>query len=105
MRRVTARCVCRLVFAALWLLVEECRTESAAPNLAERVIWAVNSGGDAHTDVHGIHFKKDPLEGKLGKGECLSRRIGCLSPCLSAQELASINRGKFINSRLLCYKV
>ncbi|AWP06510.1 putative malectin-like [Scophthalmus maximus] len=35
--------------------------------LAERVIWAVNAGGEAHVDVHGIHFKKDPLEGKLGK--------------------------------------
>lgn len=65
------RCAARLVFAALWLLVEVCRAESGAPSLAERVIWAVNAGGDAHTDVHGIHFKKDPLEGRVGKGEYL----------------------------------
>lgn len=65
------RCAARLVFAALWLLVEVCRAESGAPSLAERVIWAVNAGGDAHTDVHGIHFKKDPLEGRVGKGENL----------------------------------
>lgn len=66
------RCAARLVFAALWLLVEVCQAESGAPSLADRVIWAVNCGGDAHTDVHGIHFKKDPLEGKLGKGECIA---------------------------------
>ncbi|KAI7797775.1 malectin isoform X2 [Triplophysa rosa] len=78
MRRVTVRCVWRIVFAALWLLVEECRTESAAPSLAERVIWAVNAGGDAHTDVHGIHFKKDPLEGKLGKASDYGVRLPIL---------------------------
>ncbi len=71
MRRVTLRCAARLVVAALWLLVEECRAETGDLSLAERVIWAVNAGGDTHTDVHGIHYKKDPLEGKLGKGECL----------------------------------
>uniref|UniRef100_A0A8C1PB92 Malectin n=1 Tax=Cyprinus carpio TaxID=7962 RepID=A0A8C1PB92_CYPCA len=76
MRRVTLRCVARLVFAALWLLVEVCRAETGAPSLAERVIWAVNAGGDAHTDVHGIHYKKDPLEGKLGKEAVVS------GPCL-----------------------
>lgn len=80
MRRVTLRCAARLVFAALWLLVEVCRAESGAPSLAERVIWAVNAGGDAHTDVHGIHFKKDPLEGRVGKGEYLGFFFlpGCL---------------------------
>lgn len=66
------RCAARLVFAALWLLVEVCQAESGAPSLTDRVIWAVNCGGDAHTDVHGINFKKDPLEGKLGKGECIA---------------------------------
>lgn len=65
------RCAARLVIAALWLLVEVCRAESGAQSLAERVIWAVNAGGDTHTDVHGIQFKKDPLEGKVGKGESL----------------------------------
>lgn len=37
--------------------------------LAEKVIWAVNAGGEAHLDVHGIHFRKDPLEGRVGRGE------------------------------------
>ncbi|XP_056585710.1 malectin [Triplophysa dalaica] len=92
MRRVTARCVWRLVFAALCLLVEECRTESAAPNLAERVIWAVNSGGDAHTDVHGIHFKKDPLEGKLGKASDYGLRSPILRSTLEDQVLYQTER-------------
>lgn len=26
------------------------------------VIWAVNCGGDAHTDIHGIRFQDDYLE-------------------------------------------
>lgn len=26
------------------------------------VIWAVNAGGEAHTDVHGIVYEADPLE-------------------------------------------
>jgi hypothetical protein len=26
------------------------------------VIWAVNCGGEAHTDVHGIRYEKDPAQ-------------------------------------------
>ncbi|CAL1529905.1 unnamed protein product [Lymnaea stagnalis] len=26
------------------------------------VAWAVNCGGDEHTDVHGIHYQADPLD-------------------------------------------
>lgn len=58
-----------VVVVVLSLLAEHCWADGGGPNLAERVIWAVNAGGEAHTDMHGIHFKKDPLEGKLGKGE------------------------------------
>lgn len=42
---------------------------SAGAGLPESVIWAVNAGGEAHVDVHGIHFRKDPLEGRVGRGE------------------------------------
>ena len=31
-----------------------------------KVIFAVNAGGEEHTDVNGIKFVKDPLEGKIG---------------------------------------
>lgn len=69
MQRDTAQLLAGLVAAVLSLLAEQCWADSGSTSLAERVIWAVNAGGDAHVDVHGIHFKKDPLEGKLGKGE------------------------------------
>lgn len=42
---------------------------AAAAGLPDSVIWAVNAGGEAHVDVHGIHFRKDPLEGRVGRGE------------------------------------
>ena len=69
MQRVTARLVAGLVAAVLSLLAQQCWADGGGPSLAERVIWAVNAGGESHVDVHGIHFKKDPLEGKIGKGE------------------------------------
>lgn len=49
---------------------------SAGAGLPESVIWAVNAGGEAHVDVHGIHFRKDPLEGRVGRGESPSRSRG-----------------------------
>lgn len=69
MQRVTAQLAAGLVAAVLLLLSEQSWADGGAPSLTERVIWAVNAGGDAHVDVHGIHYKKDPLEGKIGKGE------------------------------------
>ena len=71
MQRVTAQLVAGLLAAVLSLLAEQCRAEGGGLSLAERVIWAVNAGGESHLDVHGIHFKKDPLEGKIGKGESM----------------------------------
>lgn len=71
MQRVTAQLVAGLVAAVLSLLADRCWADGGGPSLAERVIWAVNAGGESHVDVHGIHFKKDPLEGKIGKGELI----------------------------------
>lgn len=65
---------------------------SAGAGLPESVIWAVNAGGEAHVDVHGIHFRKDPLEGRVGRGErpprsrgvpglpCWAQRAGSCGP-------------------------
>lgn len=69
MRRVTAPWVVRMAVAVLALLAGQSRAEAGEPSLADRVIWAVNAGGEAHTDTHGIHYRKDTLEGKVGKGE------------------------------------
>ena len=71
-QRATAPWAAWLGTAVLSLLLYRCWADGGGPSLAERVIWAVNAGGEAHTDMHGIHFKKDPLEGKLGKGECMT---------------------------------
>lgn len=49
---------------------------TAGAGLSDSVIWAVNAGGEAHVDVHGIHFRKDPLEGRVGRGERPSRSRG-----------------------------
>ncbi|KAJ1093399.1 hypothetical protein NDU88_006500 [Pleurodeles waltl] len=40
---------------------------TASSGLADKVVWAINAGGEAHVDVHGIHYKKDPLEGRVGR--------------------------------------
>ncbi|KAM6965495.1 malectin isoform 1-T2 [Aplochiton taeniatus] len=78
MRRVTAPFIGWMVTVVLSLLAEKCWADGGGPSLAERVIWAVNAGGEAHTDVHGIHFKKDPLEGKLGKASDYGMRLPIL---------------------------
>lgn len=31
-----------------------------------KVIYAVNAGGQEHTDKHGIHYSADPLHGRIG---------------------------------------
>lgn len=33
-----------------------------------KVIYAINAGGEAHVDVHGISYRKDPLLGRGGRG-------------------------------------
>lgn len=72
------RVVVGLLAAVLSLLAEQCRAEGGDPSLADRVIWAVNAGGEAHVDVHGIHFRKDPLEGKVGKASDYGVRLPIL---------------------------
>ncbi|KFO23764.1 Malectin [Fukomys damarensis] len=42
------------------------------------VIWAVNAGGEAHVDVHGIHFRKDPLEGRVGRASDYGMKLPIL---------------------------
>ncbi|KAG3278895.1 malectin, transcript variant X1 [Ictidomys tridecemlineatus] len=46
--------------------------------LPESVIWAVNAGGEAHVDVHGIHFRKDPLEGRVGRASDYGMKLPIL---------------------------
>lgn len=43
----------------IFLIISALITESMGIG---EVIWAVNSGGETHTDVHGIVYESDPLE-------------------------------------------
>lgn len=42
---------------------------------SDPVIYAVNCGGDSHTDVHGIRYEKDPLHGKIGIASDYGKRL------------------------------
>ncbi|XP_020486752.1 malectin [Labrus bergylta] len=81
-----------LVAAVLSLLAEQSCADSGGPSLADRVIWAVNAGGEAHVDVHGIHFKKDPLEGKVGKSSDYGLRLPILRSSPDDQVLYQTER-------------
>ncbi|XP_053673016.1 malectin-A [Anopheles nili] len=39
------------------------------------VIYAINAGGEAHTDSHGIHYAPDPLMGKVGTASDYGRQL------------------------------
>uniref|UniRef100_T1IK58 Malectin domain-containing protein n=1 Tax=Strigamia maritima TaxID=126957 RepID=T1IK58_STRMM len=39
------------------------------------VIYAVNCGGEAHTDSHGIHYQRDPLHGKVGTASDFGKQL------------------------------
>ncbi|KAF5304164.1 hypothetical protein FQR65_LT08057 [Abscondita terminalis] len=47
-----------------------------------QVIYAVNCGGDSHVDSFGIHYEKDPLQGRIGIASDYGKRllIGRVSP-------------------------
>lgn len=93
MQWVGSQLVAGLLAAVLSLLAEQCWAEGGDPSLAERVIWAVNAGGEAHVDVHGIHFRKDPLEGKVGKGESwlYMFKRSCVDPEVSSVVTSEAN--------------
>ncbi|KAL1494016.1 hypothetical protein ABEB36_009689 [Hypothenemus hampei] len=40
-----------------------------------QIIYAVNAGGDAHTDTNGIRYEKDPLTGKVGIASDYGKRL------------------------------
>ncbi|KAF6206556.1 hypothetical protein GE061_017790 [Apolygus lucorum] len=39
------------------------------------VIYAINSGGEAHTDVFGIKYERDPLHGKVGTSSDYGKQL------------------------------
>ncbi|XP_006640233.1 malectin [Lepisosteus oculatus] len=92
MRRGVALWAPGLAVAVLSLVWEPCGADSGGASLADRVIWAVNAGGDAHTDVYGIHYKKDPLEGRVGKASDYGMRLPILRSSPEDQVLYQTER-------------
>ena len=41
-----------------------------ASSLGE-VLWAVNAGGEGHTDIHGIRYQRDHLATGIASGKIL----------------------------------
>lgn len=40
-----------------------------------QVIYAINAGGDAHTDNNGVRFERDPLMGKIGTASDYGKQL------------------------------
>ena len=40
-----------------------------------QIIYAVNCGADAHTDIYGIHYERDPLNNKVGIASDYGKRL------------------------------
>uniref|UniRef100_A0A3B3QQL4 Malectin n=1 Tax=Paramormyrops kingsleyae TaxID=1676925 RepID=A0A3B3QQL4_9TELE len=92
MRRVTLLWALGLLLALLSLLAQLSQADGGGPSMTERVIWAVNAGGETHTDVHGVHFRKDPLEGKVGKASDYGMRLPILRSTPEDQVLYQTER-------------
>lgn len=43
--------------------------------LCLEVIYAINSGGEAHTDSYGIRYERDPLMGKVGTASDYGKQL------------------------------
>jgi len=39
------------------------------------VIYAINAGGESHTDSYGIHYARDPLMGKVGTASDYGKQL------------------------------
>ena len=40
-----------------------------------QVIYAVNAGGEAHTDTNGIRYERDPLASRIGTASDYGKRL------------------------------
>ncbi|KAK9711346.1 Malectin domain [Popillia japonica] len=40
-----------------------------------QIVYAVNCGGDAHTDSYGVHYERDPLNNKIGIASDYGKRL------------------------------
>ncbi|XP_042193402.1 malectin isoform X1 [Callorhinchus milii] len=80
---------------SLWLLLAAALATArwcCASGLADKVIWAINAGGEAHTDIHGVYFRRDPLEGKVGRASDYGMRLPILRSAPEDQILYQTER-------------
>lgn len=56
--------VCLTIALVIFLLGFRPTCVRAAGSL--KVVYAINAGGDEHTDKNGIHYEADPLHNKIG---------------------------------------
>uniref|UniRef100_A0A182NEB9 Malectin domain-containing protein n=1 Tax=Anopheles dirus TaxID=7168 RepID=A0A182NEB9_9DIPT len=54
------------------MTVDKVKASSGRPH---NVIYAINAGGEAHTDSYGIHYVRDPLKGKIGTESDYGRQL------------------------------
>lgn len=40
-----------------------------------QIVYAVNCGGEAHTDTYGIRYERDPLHGRIGIASDYGKRL------------------------------
>lgn len=39
------------------------------------IIYAINAGGGPHTDIYGIHYERDPLQGRVGTASDYGKQL------------------------------
>lgn len=67
------------------IVLVSCLLESAT-GLGE-IIYAVNAGGPAHTDIYGIHYEKDPLQGRVGTASDYGKQLVMIGRVNSKDEI------------------
>ncbi|CAH0604751.1 unnamed protein product [Chrysodeixis includens] len=63
--------MCQLIF---YIVVSIFSVLKTATGLGE-IIYAINAGGPAHTDIYGIHYEKDPLQGRIGTASDYGKQL------------------------------
>jgi len=54
------------VAVVLCFIISSLTTWAAGGLDPSKVVYAINAGGDSHTDIHGVQFKRDPLSNVAG---------------------------------------
>lgn len=77
------------MFRMVWclMLVALPRTIILAASQSHNVIYAINAGGEAHVDSHGIKYARDPLMGKVGTESDYGKQLLMINRVKPSDEL------------------